>query len=400
MKKFDLACIESRIDTPRNVYAHLKIGPFEKNHTLTIANNLRRSLLSELRGVAIIAVKIQGVKHEYSSLVGVRESVLDILLNIKEIVLSSAFQIHSPHLAYLSVKGKQVVKAGDIQFPAFFKCVDPDQHIATLSHDGKLTIAFLIYPGKNYWMQLGSTQFVKHCNTIFSQANLKSQERFIGIEQMFQKSTILPIDAIFMPINRVNYTIEVDDEIDTEKPYEHIFLEIWTNGSIHPITAVEQAAQSLVQLFTPFQTIQSFQIQPRFLTLKPSGEADIEMPMEIGMDDSSKRGVFSLDLDSKDPVLIRDKKDGELLAVSREVEDGLNLSSLLESDLANLNLSLRPYTCLKRANIQNVRQLLTFSGEELLQFKNFGKRSLEEVENSLYKMGFFSQKSKKIILTE
>ena len=361
MKKFYLSCVESRIDDPKNLYARFKVGPFEKNHTLTIANNLRRTLLSELDSIAIIAVKIQGVKHEYSALPGVRESILDILLNIKQIALASVFEIHSPHIAYLSATEPGIVTANDIQLPPFLKCVDPDQKIATLCNDGKLEILFLIYPGKNYWIQLGSNQFLNHCTKVFNKASVTDQAKKYIQSWEVDQANILPIDAVFMPINRVNYTIETDEEIDTEQPSENIFLEIWTNGSIHPVTAIEKAATSLVELFKPFQNIQSLQFQPKFLTLKPIKDETYE--------------TFSVNSKRK--------------LIGSEVEDGINPSSVLDLDIGNLNLSLRPYTCLKRANIQNVRDLLKYSREELLLFKNFGKRSLEEVESSLYKIGFF-----------
>lgn len=361
MKKFYLSCIESRVDESKNVYACFKIGPFEKNHTLTIANNLRRTLLSELSSLAVIAVKIQSVKHEYSAVLGVRESVLDILLNIKQIALTSTFQIKAPYLAYLSVSGPGIVTAGNIEFPSFIRCVDPTQKIATLCNDGQLNIVFLIYPGKNYWVQLGSNQFLNHCTKAFSNVKMTTQGKEFLQTHQFEKVNILPIDAVFMPINRVNYTIEVDEEIDSEKVDEHIFLEIWTNGSIHPVTAIEKAATSLVELFKPFQNIQSLQLEPKFLTLKPIKNETYE-----NVSINSKRKLIGL-----------------------EVEDGINPSSILDLDIGNLNLSLRPYTCLKRANIQNVRDLLKYSREELLLFKNFGKRSLEEVESSLYKIGFF-----------
>ena len=361
MKKLHLSCIESRLDDPQNLYAQFKIGPFDKNHTVTIANNLRRALLSELESTAIIAVKIQGVKHEYSSLPGVRESVLDILLNIKQIALTSTFQIQAPYLAYLSASGPGIVTAGDIEFPSFLKCVDPTKKIATLCNDGQLNIAFLIYPGKNYWVQLGSNQFLNHCIKAFNDVNLTNQgKEFLSTYQL-DTANILPIDAVFMPINRVNYTIEVDEDIDTEKVYEHIFLEIWTNGSIHPVIAIEQAATSLVELFSPFQNIQALQLQPRYLTSKTLRKGKLD-----GIAKTQKNN-----------------------SIEFEIEDDLNPSSILDLDIGNLNLSLRPYTCLKRAKIQNVRDLLKYSREELLLFKNFGKRSLEEVENSLYQIGFF-----------
>lgn len=361
MKKFYLSCIESHVDESKNVYACFKIGPFEKNHTLTIANNLRRTLLSELSSLAIIAVKIEGVKHEYSSIPGIRESVLDILLNIKQIALTSTFQIQAPYLAYLSVSGPGIVTAGDIEFPSFLKCVDPTKKIATLCNDGQLNIAFLIYPGKNYWVQLGSNQFLNHCIKAFNDVNLTNQGKEFLNTYQFDTANILPIDAVFMPINRVNYTIEVDEDIDTEKVYEHIFLEIWTNGSIHPVIAIEQAATSLVELFSPFQNIQALQLQPRYLTSKTLRKGKLD-----GIAKTQKNN-----------------------SIEFEIEDDLNPSSILDLDIGNLNLSLRPYTCLKRAKIQNVRDLLKYSREELLLFKNFGKRSLEEVENSLYQIGFF-----------
>lgn len=361
MKKFYLSCIESRVDESKNVYACFKIGPFEKNHTLTIANNLRRTLLSELSSLAVIAVKIQGVKHEYSAILGVRESVLDILLNIKQIPLTSTFQIKAPYLAYLSVSGPGIVTAGNIEFPSFIRCVDPTQKIATLCNDGQLNIVFLIYPGKNYWVQLGSNQFLNHCTKAFSNVKMTSQGKDFLQTHQFEKVNILPIDAVFMPINRVNYTIEVDEEIDSEKVDEHIFLEIWTNGSIHPVFAIEQAATALVDLFTPFQNIQTLQLQPRYLTSKTLRKVKLER------------------------IVKRNKQN----SIEFEIEDGLNPSSILDLDIGNLNLSLRPYTCFKRAKIQNVRDLLKYSREELLLLKNFGKRSLEEVENSLYQIGFF-----------
>lgn len=358
MKQLFISCIESRIDDPKNVYARFKIGPFEKTQTLTIANNLRRALLSELDGVAITAVKIEGAMHEYSTLTGVRESVLDILLNIKQVILAGAFKIHSPHLAYLQCSGPGIVTAADIKFPPFLKCVDPDQHIATLSNDGKLNIVFLICPGKNYWVQLASHQLLAHCAKVFPNPNLVEQAKEFVETSHFEKTNILPIDAVFMPINRVNYSIEVDEEIDTEMPEEYVFLEVWTNGSIHPRVAIELAANSLIDLFKPFQNISS--LYPKFIV--PNTSRNLLTPVE--QEKGFRRYVTN-------------------------VEDGQNPSSSLDIDIGNLNLSLRPYTCLKRSGIQNVRDLLSNSREELLLLKNFGQRSLEEVETSLYQLGFF-----------
>lgn len=358
MKQLFISCTDSRIDDPKNVYARFKIGPFEKTQTLTIANNLRRALLSELDGVAITAVKIEGAMHEYSTLPGVRESVLDVLLNIKQVILAGAFKIHSPHLAYLQCSGPGIVRAADIKFPSFLKCVDPDQHIATLSTDGKLNIVFLICPGKNYWVQLASPQLINHCARVFPNPNLVEQAKEFVETSHFEKTNILPIDAVFMPVNRVNYSIEVDEEIDTEIPEEFIFLQVWTNGSIHPKVAIELAANSLIDLFKPFQNISS--VYPKVIL--PTASGNIRTPIEM------KKGF---------------------IRYVPNVEDDLNPSTSLDIDIGNLNLSLRPYTCLKRVGVQNVRDLVQKSREELLLLKNFGQRSLEEVETSLYQLGFF-----------
>ena len=368
MANFYVSCLESRIDSATNVYTQFKIGPFEKNQTLTVANNLRRTLLSELDSIAIIAVKVQGVKHEYSSIKGVRESVLDILLNVKQIVLTSDYKLYSPELAYLSISGKtSVVKAGDIQFPSFIQCINPDHEIATLCADGALNMVFLIYPGKNYWMQLGSQQFISHCWKIFNKAKNPTS---LGDFNWSNQANILPLDAVFMPIERVNYTIETDEEIDTEKPYDHIFLEIWTNGSIAPLTAIEQAATALVDLFKPFQNLHSLQIETKFLTTKELVKK--KLPEKTFFLTNPVNATFADDLDPP--------------------------PALHNLDIGTLNLSLRPYTCLKQANIQTIGDLLKLSSQDLLLLQNFGKRSLEEVENSLYKMGLFLQpKSKKLI---
>ena len=224
-------------------------------------------------------------------------------------------------------------------------------------------------------MELGSTQFMNFCARIFDTISSLLDDdsnihQFLHSWQ-FEKTNILPIDAVFMPVNRVNYTIEVDEELDTEKPDEHIFFEIWTNGSIHPIIAIEQAATALIEMFTPFQHLQPFQMQPKFVGLTPLQLATI--PYE-----KMKKPIEGEKLDNSGRI-----------SVGPEIEDELNPNSLLDVDIANLNLSLRPYTCLKRADIQNLRDLLSYSREELLLLKNFGKKSLEEVEDSIYKFGYF-----------
>ena len=491
MEPLLLSCIESRVENSRNFYGRFQLGPFISGQALTIANSLRRSLLSEISGLAITAVVIEGVAHEYSTVVGVRESVLDILLNVKQIVLTSNFQFQEPQIALLEVQGPAIVRASDIKLPVSVQSVDPEQYIATLLYDGVLQMKFIICRGKNYIVQtpLGlkipdsifdskraeidltkpsqilkqnvndnislskkndlstgkkslrhpnkNPFFVKgdekegsvllskrsdndinndiannlrHKNPILVKnddtATLNSQNQLKNSQQYSSSSandllnddrrsvknslknfsfssqkkvqernienfgemaemdqvqpiefnetfSILPIDAVFMPINKVNFAIETNDK--SEIPKDRIILEIWTNGSIHPKQAIHEAAKALIQLIAPFQEGKHFK--------------------SVFM---SSRKVLRKALSSSGSLM---KKKSNLMINPRLKR---KIPSL---DIGNLDLSLRPYTCLKRAKIETVADLLQYSSEDLLNLKHFGKNSLNEVENILYQMG-------------
>ena len=150
MSNFLISCKESRIETNRSFYSSFVIGPFNPSESITVATALRRTLLSELSGVAIVSVQIEGAAHEYSNLPGIRDSVLDILLNLREVVLKKSTKIIRPQIGYLRARGPGVVVAGDLVLPPFIQCVDPKQHIATLAEDGVLNMKFIISEGKNY----------------------------------------------------------------------------------------------------------------------------------------------------------------------------------------------------------------------------------------------------------
>ena len=171
MEHLLLSCIESRVENNRSFYGRFQLGPFDLGQGLTVATALRRTLLSELTGLAITAVAIRGASHEYSTLCGVRESVLDILLNLKQIVFSivdselennsfskSAIKknLSESQIGFLKVSGPGIVKARDIKLPTSIQCVDPDQYIATLADNGSLEIRFIICEGKNYIVQTTS----------------------------------------------------------------------------------------------------------------------------------------------------------------------------------------------------------------------------------------------------
>lgn len=323
-----LCCIESRVEDNRNFYGRFQLGPFDIGQGLTVANAIRRTLLSELQGLAIVAVEIEGAHHEYSTLPGIRESVLDILLNLKQIVLTSSFKIQEPQFGYLKVQGPGIVKASDLKLPLSIQSVDPDQYIADLSYDGFLNIKFFICQGKNYLS-------FSNLSSEFQKAALSGTNKY----QLVKNSNLLMIDAVFMPINKVNYIVENYTSSRLGKSKERVIFEIWTNGSIHPRQAIHEASKILVRLFSPFQETR---------TLK----ALFFKPLQIH---SSKKDTIK------------------------------KVTSL---DIANLDLSLRPYTCLKRANINTIGDLLQYSAEELLLLKNFGKRSLEEVQLLLNQIGF------------
>ena len=451
MEPYFLTCIKSRVENSRNLYGQFQVGPFLPGDAVTMANSLRRSLLSEIYGVAITHVIMEGKKHEYSTVAGVRESVLDILLNVKQIVLTSNFQLFEPQIGFLQVQGPGIVRASDIKLPVSVQIVDPEQYIATLLYDGLLKIKFIISHGKNYILphRRGVKNFEKIFNSpiikkpskkvlrslkkngskkekpfFFSQIKGITTKNFIKqilgdlepspffrpatlpkkvyipvdesrerqaflenekkqkwdhyvkyIEHRVKKPrhskllkkedicypvSVFPIDAVFMPINKVNFAIETADLSET--PKDRVILEIWTNGSIHPKQAIHEAAKALIQLIAPLQEPKLF----KNLLMAPS--------------------KF---------LKKKQKKKTERLEETEE-EEMYRIASTI--DIGNLNLSVRPYTCLKREKIENVADLLQHSSEDLLKFRNFGNNSLKEVKKILNQMGFQlrSQKIEKI----
>nr|AIT94606.1 alpha subunit of RNA polymerase [Chlorosarcina brevispinosa] len=276
MEQSLLSCIESRVESNRSFYGRFQLGPFEYGQGLTVANALRRTLLSELTGLAIVAVEIDGANHEFSTLRGVRESVLDILLNLKQIVFKSHVPLQNPEIGYLYVTGPGIVKASGMKLPLSIQSIDPEQYIAELSYDGILNIKFVISEGKNYLFksptEFSLTNFKKNSktglpevNSFFQKNNFSAnndfykrdegnkdrpKEYFSRIKQK-KNSKILPLDAVFMPVNRVNFLVENHDELTNLK--ERVIFEIWTNGSIHPRQAIHEGAKSLIDLFSPFK---------------------------------------------------------------------------------------------------------------------------------------------------
>lgn len=233
MKNFFLSCKEIRIEPtcPKTYYGSFYLGPFEKGQALTVANALRRTLLSEISGMAISSIQIDGVLHEYSTLPGLRETILDVLLNFKEIIFRKKINmpITETQVGYLQVRGPGIVRASDLKLPPILECVDRDQYIATLSEDGALNLNFTIDEGKGFL-------FLREPDPISQDENKKV-------------SNVLSIDAVFTPIKKVNYTIQSYGAKSIYKANEFVILDVWTNGCISPKEALTQALNHLSLLF-------------------------------------------------------------------------------------------------------------------------------------------------------
>ncbi|MBE9177472.1 DNA-directed RNA polymerase subunit alpha [Oculatella sp. LEGE 06141] len=298
MAQFQVECIESDIENERSSYSKFVLEPLERGQGTTVGNALRRVLLSNLEGTAITAVRVAGVTHEFMTIPGVREDVLDILLNMKEIVLKSYSS--QPQIGRLRVEGPAAVTAEYFELPSEVEIIDPTQYIATVSAGSTLEMEFRIERGVGY------------------RAIERGRDEAAALD-------FLQIDSIFMPVRKVNYSIE-DARVGGSLEKDRLIMEIWTNGSLTPQESLSQAADILVDLFNPLR------------------EIDFS-PLEG--DDT-------------------------------DVEDPTN-----QIPIEELQLSVRAYNCLKRAQINSVADLLDYSQEDLLEIKNFGAKSAEEVIEAL-----------------
>ena len=459
-----VSCRESRIENSRSLYGCFYLGPFSAEQSLTVANAIRRTLLSELKGCAITSVEIEGATHEYSTLPGIKDSVLDILLNLKEIVLKSEFNFKRPQYIYLKVIGPGVVRAKDLKLPAFVQCVDPNQYIATLADNGILTMKIKIEEGKNYLIQK-PVNFKKNLSSVSKELLIKklvhlkkqlNQSKGTQIELKDEKfsSTLIKdnnrvnkntqtlfIDAVFMPIQKVNYMIEVDHENSNYRSFlvketeevlsknltlknktldslnYKIILELWTNGSIHPRDAISYAFKELVSTFLNlekakiinsfgFKALLNNEILLNSIYFENHNYSEVVKKLDknstfFHASQDRKQDLISgkkvQSFNAKKPSFINEKinrsfgletkslKFAEIL--KNEPMKQNNRRTIATKDIGTLNISLRPYTCLKRANINTIQDLLNHSKYELLVLKNFGKKSLHEVELSLNEFG-------------
>lgn len=300
MAQFQIECVESTTDKDQAQYGKFVLEPLDRGQGTTVGNALRRVLLSNLEGAAVTAVRIASVNHEFATIPGVREDVLEILLNMKEVVLKS--YSNQPQIGRLLATGPATVTASQFDLPSEVEVVDTSQYVATLSEGAKLELEFRVEKGKGY----------------------RSVER--GREEA-SALDFLQIDAIFMPVRKVNYSVE-DARIGGSIEKDRLIMEIWTNGSVSPQEALSQAANILVDLFNPLK--------------------------DINLQALDKSDDYPEDPTSQIPI-------------------------------EELQLSVRAYNCLKRAQINSVADLLDYTQEDLLEIKNFGQKSAEEVIEALQK---------------
>lgn len=308
-QQLNIKCVNTTTDSDGSIYGKFVIEPLEKGYGTTLGNSLRRILLSSLRGVAISSVRIEGVTHEFTTIPGVVEDVLDVMLNLKGVVLKSIGE--EPEYLRIDVDRPGPVLAGDIELPADIKVVNPDWHICTVTDGGSFHADLTCDVGKGY---VPAEQHTGHKNRAVD---------------------TLMLDASFMPIRRVAYTVE-DTRVGQRTDYDKLLLEIWSNGSIDVSTALSQAANLMIEHLIPIASLSGIPTLMPQPTVEESQQYS-EVPTNITVED--------------------------------------------------LELSVRAFNCLKRANINTISELLQKSEADLLSIKNFGKKSSDEVIERLKAFG-------------
>jgi DNA-directed RNA polymerase subunit alpha len=296
-----IECVESRGNIGK-----FTAEPLEKGIGITIGNALRRILLGYLPGAAVTSVKIEGIQHEFSAIPHMKEDTIEFLLNVRAIRIKAVGGKNGK--LYLNLDREGEVKAADIQPSSDFEIINPDLHLATLdSADARLKVEFDIELGEGY----------REAN---SNTNLA-----IGV---------IPVDAIFTPIRKVNFTTE-PVHIGRETSRERLNLEIWTDGTVTPTDAMSRSAEILMQLFTPFiDFAKTFQTEEeKKVVVAPINDEKYNMPVE------------------------------------------------------DLDLSVRTMNSLRRGGITTVGQLMSKGEKDLLSLRNFGQKSRQEVEEKLNNLG-------------
>lgn len=288
-------------------YGRFVVEPLERGFGHTLGNALRRSLLSSLPGAAVTSVQIHGVQHEFSTIPGVKEDVTEIILNLKEL----SVRLHADVLKQVEiiVEGPANVTGADIRVDSEVEVVNTDLHIATLSEGTKLHMTLNIERGFGY---------------VSADRSKPATLPIIGV---------IPIDAIYTPMRKVNYTVE-DTRVGQITDYDKLVLDVWTNGSVTPEEAIGMASKILV----------------------------------------NQLGIFTR------------LTDHPVSHPEEEADTGL-VGKTAEMTIDELDLSVRAFNCLKRAGINTVAELVQKNQEDMMKVRNLGKKSLEEVEQKLGLLG-------------
>ena len=294
MAQFQIECVESKTQKNQSQYSKFVLEPLDRGQGTTVGNALRRVMLSNLEGAAVTAIRVAGVNHEFATIPGVREDVLEIMLKS----YSDQTQI-----GRLLAIGPATVTAAQFDVPSEVEVIDPNQYVATLAEGAKLEMEFRVERGSGY------------------RAIERSKDDTSSLD-------FLQIDSVFMPVTKVNYGVE-DIRPDGSAVKDRLTLEIWTNGSINPKEALSEASEIISDLFNPLRDL------------------------------------------------------NELETSQSDYQDEINPESQIP--IEELQLSVRAYNCLKRAQINSVADLLDYSQEDLLEIKNFGQKSAEEVIEALQK---------------
>ena len=305
IEKPQIECIETPGDASYGKYV---IEPRERGYGTTLGNALRRIMLSSLPGTAATSIKIAGVQHEFSTIPGVKEDVTEIVLNVKSLL--TKLHCEGTKTVYIEATGPCEVTAGDIKSDGEVEVLNPELHLATLDVGATLSMEITLSHGRGY---------------VSADRNKAQRPGVIGV---------IPIDSIYTPVYKVNYTVE-NTRVGSMSDFDKLTLEVWTDSTISARDAVSLGAKILCDHFALFTDLS-------------------------------------------------DTLDGRPIVVEKS---GDPQSTVLDMTIEELDLSVRSFNCLKRANINTVADLISKTEDEMMKVRNLGRKSLEEVIGKLEAMG-------------
>ena len=306
IEKPQIECIETPGDASYGKYV---IEPLERGYGTTLGNALRRIMLSSLPGTAATSIKIAGVQHEFSTIPGVKEDVTEIVLNVKSLL--TKLHCEGTKTVYIEAAGPCEVTAGDIKSDGEVEVLNPELHLATLDVGATLSMEITLSHGRGY---------------VSADRNKAQRPGVIGV---------IPIDSIYTPVYKVNYTVE-NTRVGSMSDFDKLTLEVWTDSTISARDAVSLGAKILCDHFALFTDLS-------------------------------------------------DTLDGRPIVVEKSADPQ---STVLDMTIEELDLSVRSFNCLKRANINTVADLISKTEDEMMKVRNLGRKSLEEVVWKLASLGF------------